>query len=230
MQNISFKAGETIYTNTLAGEKSVEDWVREGEVLTKTWQNKLLLENKLDPEEYGDHAHWVLWCPVEIPDKVVIKWEFYPIKEPGLCMLFFAARGRNGEDLFDKSLPERTGYYPQYHSGAINALHLSYFRHKHPDERAFRTCNLRKSNGFHLVTQAADPLPPVDDAVSPYLMQLVKYEQYVQFSINNMVILEWKDDGRSFGPILHGGRIGFRQMAPMVAAYANLSVSHAMIN
>ncbi|MFC4403463.1 DUF1961 family protein [Gracilibacillus xinjiangensis] len=230
MRGLSFTAGETIYENALTGEESVKDWRREGEVVTRTWENKLLLENKLDPDEHGDHAHWVLWCPADVPDKVIIEWEYYPIKEPGLCMLFFAAKGRNGEDLFDKSLPERTGYYPHYHSGAINALHLSYFRHKHPDERAFRTCNLRKSYGFHLVTQAADPLPPVEDAISPYQMKLIKYNQFVQFSINDLPILEWTDDGKSYGSVLHGGRIGFRQMAPMVAAYANFSVKKAIKN
>lgn len=230
MEGVTFEAGEIIYENPLSGVESVENWIKEGEVITRTWENKLLMKNKLDPEQYGDDAHWLLWCPVEMPDQVMIEWDFYPLKEPGLCMIFFAAKGRNSEDLFDESLPRRTGYYPQYHSGAINALHLSYFRHKHPDERAFRTCNLRKSHGFHLVTYAADPLPPVEDTISPYHMKLIKYNQYVQFYINELLILNWVDDGASYGPVLQGGRIGFRQMAPMVAAYANLSVKHAVKN
>ncbi|MDX8047437.1 DUF1961 family protein [Gracilibacillus sp. S3-1-1] len=228
MSKVTFEAGDMIYENKLTGEDAVKDWVREGEVNTKTWEDKLLLENKLDPEQHGDHAHWLLWCPVDIPDRVMIEWDFYPLNEPGLCMFFFAAKGRKGEDLFNPSLPQRTGYYPEYHSGAINALHLSYFRHKHPDERAFRTCNLRKSHGFHLVTQAADPLPPASDAISPYHLKLVKYEEYVQFFINDLPILDWMDTGTSYGAVLADGKIGFRQMAPMVAAYANLTVKHAI--
>ncbi|KAB8139311.1 DUF1961 family protein [Gracilibacillus oryzae] len=228
MNKVTFRTGETIYENSLTDLQSIKGWIKEGELVTKTWQNKLLLENKLDPEEYGDNAHWVLWCPEEFPDRIIVEWDFYPLEEPGLCMLFFAAKGRNGEDIFDPSLPQRTGYYPHYHSGSINALHLSYFRHKHPEERAFRTCNLRKSHGFHLVTQAADPLPPAEDAISPYHMKLVKYDQHIQFYINDLAILEWEDDGKEYGPVLQGGKIGFRQMAPMVAAYANLSVKHAI--
>lgn len=223
-----FKAGDIIYENALTGADSISDWIREGEIVTEDWENKLLLKNKLDPEQYGDHAHWVLWCPVDMPDEVVMEWDFYPLNEPGLCMVFFAAKGRNGEDLFADTLPERRGYYPDYHSGGIDALHLSYFRHKHAQERAFRTCNLRKSHGFHLVTQAADPLPPVEDAISPYRMKLIKYQQFVQFFINDLLVIEWLDDGTSYGPILRGGKIGFRQMAPMVAAYANLSVRRAI--
>ncbi|UOQ47042.1 YesU family protein [Gracilibacillus caseinilyticus] len=219
-----FKVEEIIYENSLIGEAAVEDWITEGQVKKTTWNDKLLLENTLDPDKHGDHAHWLLWCPVEFPDRIMIEWDFYPLEEPGLCMLFFAAKGREDKDLFDPSLPKRTGYYPDYHSGAINTLHLSYFRHKHAEERAFRTCNLRKSHGFHLVTQAADPLPPVDDAISPYHMKLIKYNEYVFFYINDLLVLEWEDDGSTYGPVYQGGKIGFRQMAPMKAAYANLSV------
>ncbi|UOQ86396.1 DUF1961 family protein [Gracilibacillus salinarum] len=219
-----FIAEEIVYQNSLNGEAAVEDWITEGQVKKRNWNDKLLLENMLDPDEHGDHAHWLLWCPVEFPDRIMVEWDFYPLEEPGLCMLFFAAQGKEGEDLFDPTLPKRAGYYPDYHSGAINTLHLSYFRHKYAEERAFRTCNLRKSYGFHLVTQAADPLPPVEDAISPYHMKLIKYEQHVLFYINDLLVLEWEDDGATYGPVYQGGKIGFRQMAPMKAAYANLSV------
>jgi len=229
MQKYHFKKGKLIYENALSSFQDVSDWKLEGKAKISNFEDKVLLENELDPEVYGDDAHWVLWCPEQFPDRIMIEWEFYPIEEPGLCMLFFSANGRDGEDLFDKSLPERVGKYPQYHSGAINALHLSYFRHKWPDERAFRTCNLRKSYGFHLVAQAADPLPPVEDAISPYYLQLVKYDHIVQFMINDLPILEWEDDGESYGQILGEGKIGFRQMAPMKAAYANFKVSEAIL-
>ncbi len=219
-----FKQGECLYANRLSCEADIKDWHIEGKAKQSFSDNRLHLENELDPEIHGDNAHWVLWCPQEFPDRVCITWDFYPLKEPGLCMIFFGAKGRNGEDLFDAKLPKREGKYPEYHSGAINALHLSYFRHKWKEERAFRTCNLRKSHGFHLVAQGADPLPPAEDAVSPYKMKLIKHEEVVQFSINDLPILEWEDDGEAFGPFIQGGKIGLRQMAPMKAAYANLAV------
>lgn len=229
MANYQFEKGDLIYSNQLSSEKDVADWKLEGSAKINSYQDNILLENELDPDIYGDDAHWVLWCPEQFLDRIMIQWEFSPIEEPGLCMIFFAAAGREGKDLFDQSLPLREGNYPQYHSGAIDALHLSYFRHKWPDERAFRTCNLRKSHGFHLVAQAADPLPPVEDAISPYHLQLVKYDGIVQFSINDLPILEWEDKGDKYGPVLEGGKIGFRQMAPMKATYGNLRVSHAIL-
>lgn len=228
MQFRQFESGETLYENPLNGKKDVMNWIAEGRVEIAESENKMVLQNELDPDLYGDDAHWVLWCPEEFPDRVMMEWDFYPMEEPGLCMLFFSAHGQDGHDLFSEKLPKRTGYYPQYHSGSINALHLSYFRHKHAEERAFRTCNLRKSSGFHLVAQAADPLPPVEDACPPYHIKLVKYEGVVQFSINDLSLLEWEDQGE-YGPIYSGGYIGFRQMAPMKAAYSNLTVKRALL-
>jgi len=42
-------------------------------------------------------------------------------------------------------------------------------------------------------------------------------------------ILRFVDDGRRYGRLLAGGKIGFRQMAPLVAEYANLQVHRAEI-
>lgn len=36
--------------------------------------------------------------------------------------------------------------------------------------------------------------------------------------------LSWRDGGQTLGPVLGGGRLGFRQMAPLVAEYENLVV------
>jgi hypothetical protein len=167
--------GEVLYSNPLAGPDDVADWVAEGPLKLAGGRGALQLSGFLDDEEFGDHAHWTFWCPVEFPDGVRISWEFLPLAEPGLAMVFFSASGHGGLDLFSPRLAPRTGHYPQYHSGDLDALHISYFRHKHAEERAFRTCNLRKSAGFELVAQAADPLPPAEDALDFYRMELVKY-------------------------------------------------------
>jgi hypothetical protein len=43
--------------------------------------------------------------------------------------------------------------------------------------------------------------------------------------INHLLVYHWVDDGKSYGPVLGGGKIAFRQMAPLVAEYANLEVT-----
>lgn len=220
-----------LYKNPLRGPQDLDGWVPEGPMVAGEYDGganaalevsgALELSGALDDEEFGDHAHWTLWCPEVFPDRIRIRWEFRPISEPGLAMLFFAAEGHGGRDLFSSELARRNGYYPQYHSGDIDALHVSYFRHKYESERAFRTCNLRKSAGFELVAQGADPLPPAEDANGFYAMEVIKDGPHVEFSINGLSLFDWTDPSEK---VLGGGRIGFRQMAPLKAAYRNLTV------
>ncbi|WP_192703489.1 YesU family protein [Paenibacillus sp. OAS669] len=212
-----------IYYNPLAAEKDVSGFRLEGEASASFPNGAMRMENKLDPEE-GQASNFVFWCPETFPADIAVAWDFRPIREPGLCMLFFAAAGRQGEDLFAPHLAKRTGPYEHYHNGDINALHVSYFRRRYPEERAFHTCNLRKSHGAHLVCQGADPIPDVEDAQGVYRMELIKQGADIAFSVNGLTVLRWTDDGCTYGPRLGGGKIGFRQMAPLVGEYANLTV------
>ncbi|WP_202077731.1 DUF1961 family protein [Caldalkalibacillus salinus] len=212
-----------IYANKLASAKDVRDFTMEGKGVISFPQGRLRMENSLNAQE-GQKANFVYWLNQDFPSDLCVEWEFWPIREPGLCILFFAAIGQNGEDLFDSTLQKRTGEYAQYHSGDIHTYHVSYFRRKYTEERAFQTVNLRKSRGFHLVCQGADPMPSVSDATPPYHMKLYKYEGHIQFFINDLILFDWTDDGQTYGPILKGGKIGFRQMAPLIGEYANLRV------
>ena len=216
--------GDAIYENALADPTDVVGFRLEGDAAVTFPQGRMRMENRRDPEE-GQSANFVYWCPEDFPANIAVSWDFWPIREPGLCILFFSALGGNGESIFDPGLKERLGEYNQYHSSDINALHISYFRRRYEDERAFHTCNLRKSHGFHLVCQGADPIPSVGtDSRPPYHIQLIKCENHVLFSINDLQLFDWEDDGETYGPLLGGGKIGFRQMAPLIGEYANLVV------
>lgn len=213
----------TLYSNPLASADDVRDFRAEGDLAMSFPQKRLRLESTRDAAD-GQAANIVLWCPETFAAPVRIRWNFWPVHEPGLAICFFAAAGRHGEDLFDPSLAARTGPYDQYHSGDINAYHVSYFRRMWPTERQFHTANLRKSHGFHLVAQGPDPLPAVLDAVGPYRMSLVLAGDTVTFAINDLVCFSWHDDGLVGGQPLTRGKIGFRQMAPLIGEYADLVV------
>jgi hypothetical protein len=217
---------DLLYENPLASPADVAGWRLEGNAHITFPEGRIRIEHARDASE-GQAANLVYWCPETFPDHIAVSWDFWPVREPGLCILFFAARGRNGEDLFDPTLAPRAGIYSQYHHGDIDALHVSYFRRKNPEERAFHTCNLRKSYGFHLVAQGADPIPDVQDASPPYRIRLCKAGPVVDFAINDLTIFHWEDDGISYGHTYGGGKIGFRQMAPLIGEYANLQV-HAL--
>lgn len=212
-----------IYENLLSKAEDIEGFILEGQAKITFDEGAMRLKNALD-NGLGQKANYVLWCPLTFPENVRIEWEFKPLTSQGLCILFFAAEGKDGKDLFDPSLSPRTGEYPQYHSGDINAFHVSYFRRKEPDERAFHTCNLRKSCGFHLVAQGADPLPDAEDADGFYKIVVRKYKNNITFSVNGLSVFEYHDDGTTYGDVLKGGKIGFRQLAPLTAEYKNLKV------
>jgi len=221
---MSGKYQNILYENPLVSPSDVKDFVLEGSAEVSFPQGAMRLSGKIDPA-LGQKANYVFWCPVEFPDQIEIRWQFRPIAEPGLSILFFAARGRRGEDLFAETLKKRTGEYDQYNSGDIDCLHVSYFRRMWESERGFHTCNLRKSCGFHLVAQGADPLPDVADSKGFYNLRLIKRKERVALWIGNLKILDWHDNGKKTGACLGGGKIGFRQMAPLVAEYRNLTVT-----
>lgn len=218
-----------LYSNPLSCAEDVKSWVAEGPVKATDGTG-----SSLELASSGNcDGHFTFWCPEVFPDRVRITWEFAPIQEPGLAMLFFGAASVSGGGIFDRGLKERNGAYPQYHSSDIRTLHVSYYRRRWEDERAFHTCNLRKSPGFHLVAQGADPLPPVVDAKEAfYKIEVVKNGKDIKFGINGLPLFSWKDDGDedggNTGPVVEGGCIGFRQMAPLVARYRNLEV-HSLV-
>jgi hypothetical protein len=208
-----------VYRNPLRAESDLDGWVAEGPVAAEATEDGVLLSSA-----GGIDDHWTMWCPEVFGDRIRVSWEFSPRSEPGLAMLFFGAASISGGGIFDSGVTPRTGAYPQYHSSDIRTLHVSYFRRRWEDERAFHTCNLRKSPGFHLVAQGADPLPPVVDAREAfYRIQVVKDGVRVSFSIDDLPLFSWTDD-ESTGPRVREGRIGFRQMSPLTACYRNLEV------
>ncbi len=223
MSDFSFTHGALIYENPLSSPESLRDFILEGKALTSFPENNLRLENA-ESAQLGQKANYVLWCKHVFPADLLLEIDFRPVREPGLAMLFFSASGRSGCGLFDPSLSPRTGEYSQYHHGDIDAFHLSFFRRKEKDERSFHTCNLRKSYGFYLVAQGADPIPDAADADGFYTLSLMKQGPEIRFAVNGLELLSFHDDGSRYGPRLGGGCIGLRQLAPMVGEYRNLRV------
>jgi hypothetical protein len=221
-----FVEQDVIYENPLSKPADVSDWVMEGDGVVSFPKGKMRQES-LRPREAGQAGNIVHWCPTTFPDNISISWSFQPLTEPGLAILFFSALGRNGEDVLSGNLAKRVGPYDQYHHGDIDALHLSYFR-RNPIENEFQTCNLRKSFGFHLVGQGADPIPTAGFVLKPYRIKVIKCGAHISFSIGYgdelLTIFTWEDDGETYGPILGAGKIGFRQMTPLIAEYSDLVV------
>ena len=216
----SAMAEKLLYRNTFNGTDALAGWTAEGPVVANISNNTLELRGAGRPDDY-----FVYWLPEVFPDRIRISWEFSPTEEPGLAMFFFGATAVDGGSIFDPSLKPRNGSYPQYHSSDIRMLHASYFRRRWPEERTFHLANLRKSPGFNLVAQGADPLPAVEDVKGAfYKVEVVKDKREARFLINRLEIFSFDDTKTETGPVVRGGRIALRQMQPLVAKYRNLEV------
>ncbi|MDC7677084.1 DUF1961 family protein [Asticcacaulis machinosus] len=216
------QAGEIIYHNPLAKPEDVAGFKLEGEAKISFERGRMTLQNARDPGE-GQASNFVFWCPEVFLDNIEISWKFWPVAEPGLCILFFAAGGMlNGKrvHVLDKGLKPRAGIYDQYTQSDVDALQISYFRRRWPEERAFHLANLRRAPGFIMLAQGADPLPDVEDATPPYTIKIRKTPKAVDFLINDLPVVHW--DVTPGSP--SSGSIGFRQMAPLIADYADLTV------
>lgn len=213
-------AEKLLYRNTFNDTSALHGWVAEGPLVANISNNTLELRGAGGPDDY-----FVYWLPEVFPDRIRISWDFSPLQEPGLAMFFFGAASVDGGSIFDPNLKPRNGSYPQYHSSDICLLHVSYFRRRWPEERTFHVANLRKSPGFNLVAQGADPLPAVADVNGAfYKVEVVKDKREVRFSINGLLLFSFDDTKTDTGPVVRGGRIALRQMQPLVAKYRNLEV------
>lgn len=213
-----------IYENPLSSPDDVKDWIMEGKAKITFSNGKMVMESVLD-RSHGQASNFVYWCNIKMPDNIKIEWDFSPLSEEGLAILFFAANGNDNKDLFDENLEKRTGPYIQYHSGDINAFHISYYRRSEKDELELNVANLRKSKGFHLVALGADPIPAAKyTSGKPYHLTIKKLTDTVIFIINGIEIFKYNDDSKTYGEHLTDGYIGFRQKTPLIGEYSNLKV------
>lgn len=157
------------------------------------------------------------WCDKDFPSDMVVQWEMRPVpKERSLAILYFSAIGKNGEDIFDPELAERAGEFHLYHSGDIDNYHISFWSGNRP------TSNLRKNRGFYLVQNGPQGIPVDSDQV--HKVTLVKQGGAIQLAVDDRLVIDYVDDGESFGPVHGEGKIGFRQVRWTDAFYRNLRV------
>lgn len=216
-QEPEFFYGELLYENNFSSGKQLENWIMEGPGILKFedgWMNMYTPD-----EEY----HHVFWCPQDFPDSFIAEWEAQNLEpDAGLCIIFFAAKGLNGEDIFDQELPERDGTFSRYTKGKINNYHISYYANNPVYEKGRGTANLRKNRGFKLVQTGKIGIPI--DSRDIHKIKLVKDKAHIVMWVDNKRIIDWTDSISEYGPIHGSGKIGFRQMKWTNFKYRNFKV------
>ena len=201
--------GKLIYENSLGRAEDVADWVLEGPGQIEFKEGWIEMSS-LRPG--GPDGHLVYWCPLDFPDRFIAEWEIQPVSDHGLCIVFFAAKGIRGEDIFDPGLPRRNGVFQHYIRGEILSYHISYYANT-PGSPGRMTFNLRKNNQFYLVANGPPAIPPGS-----------KKRHRIRLLSDLRKAIDFRDDGQRYGPVYQGGKIGLRQMQWMRARYRNFKV------
>lgn len=210
--------GPLLYSAALGAAADTRGWRLEGPGIVEHRDGWMLMKSQRSD---GPEGHIVHWCPEEFPERFWAEWEFELLGEQGLCIVFFAARGHGGRDVFDPALAPRNGVFKQYHSGDIDCYHISYFANTPGSAR--RVANLRKNAGFYLVANG-----PVGVAAARpgevHRAVLVKDGARIRMAVDGRTIIDHTDDGKRAGPVWAGGKIGLRQMQWTVGRYRNFRV------
>ncbi len=199
------RKGELIYTNDFASQSDVNDWVMEGpgDVYFENGWMHMYSPN----EEY----HHVFWCPEDMPDRFIAEWEAQNMEpDAGLCIVFFAAKGVNGEDIFHHSLPKRNGDFTWYIKDKLRSYHISYYANT-PIKPDRGTSHLRKNNEFRLVSDGEMGIPT--NSVKTHKLKLIKDGPHIRMYVDNRKIIDWLDTPENDNrPHYKEGKFGFRQM------------------
>ena len=205
-----------------AAKELAADWAMEGKGIAACQGGALRLRSTIFTVPRDKDGHFNFWLKRDLPADLAIEWgfRFPPEGEEGLAIIFWGAKGRHGEDIFDPALPPRRGEVMEdYHSGAIDAYHLSFIA------RGRKSANLRKNYGFHLAASAPDLVTPAG-ANRWHKLRLSQYKRRIHFTVNGSTCIDWQDDGQTFGPVINtGGKMSFRQQNNLFyGEYRNLSI------
>lgn len=206
-----------MYESGLSSEGDVTGWIMEGPGKVAFQEGWMVMHS---PNEKGHHVYW---SPAQLPSSFIASWEAQNLDtDAGLCIVFFAAEGKNGEDIFDKSFPKRTGIFKQYtKSKNFNNYHISYYANT-KDKRSKEVTHLRKNAGFNKVQVGEPGIPLASREV--HKVTLIKEAEQIKMFIDDRKVIDWSDDGQTYGRVLKGGRIGFRQMKWTRFQYRNLKI------
>ena len=179
--------GELIYTNSLSSEEGLKDWVMEGAGETQFSEGWMSM---FSAEEKGHHVYW---CPKELPASFIAEWEVRNLHtDAGLCIVFFAAKGAEGEDALSADLKPRNGIFKQYTKGDINNYHISYYANT-PTQKDRPHAHLRKNKGFDKVQTGESGI--AYDSKEIHRVKLIKDIGHIQMLIDGRSIIDWTDDG-----------------------------------
>jgi len=222
--NVSKRKGKLIYTSKMSTQADIADWILEGPAEITFKENSMIMQSKVPNPPAGTNGHFNIWCPADFPKCFIAEWEYRPVSEYGISLVFFATRGLNGENIFDPTLAKRDGVFQPYVNGDIhNYWIVFYSNHLRMRVTNYATTYLNKSSPSSILSIGKTGIVPGSTVF--HHVRLIKDDGHIQFQVNDKVVLDFIDTGSDrWGPVLDGGKFSFRQMAFTIGAYKNFNV------
>jgi hypothetical protein len=200
------------------------DWVAEGTGGCiakdgKLWVAPTPFDTAGQPAN-GKRSHMVVWNTKKLPADFLLEFDVNPCGSTnGLLIVFFCAAGKNGQDLFDLSLPPRHAVYDAYQRGPLVDYSDAYWsRNKIPAGES-ETNRLRKNPGAHLVSQGQSQTTGPTDVT--HHLRILKIGENIQIEVNGRIVNQWTDPEKP----LETGCFGLRSMEGITrVAYSNFKV------
>jgi len=166
----------------------------------------------------------VVWNKNRFPSDMLFEFTInHRGSDIGLTLVFFAAEGLQGENVFSLDLPPRNGVYRNYNKGQLKNYTVSYWsRNKKPTlvERGEQYTNrMRKNPGANKLSTEYSRTDKCNDC--DYRVRILKVGAYLAVEINGVVVNQVTDSDP-----LGGGYIGLRNMMGVdVVSYDDFKVS-----
>jgi hypothetical protein len=173
-------------------------------------------DGRLDVSTHSKLNGAMIWLRRELPANFTFEYDFTPRSPTGFFLLFFCARGVEGEDVLSpEMLADRAAktLFEKYVHGHVGCYHVSYRRGEEAN------CNLRKNPGLALLRQ--QPLARVLPAGRTVHVRLTKQGNHVVLTVGGEVFMDYTDDAP---PSLGGGRLALRQVYDSEASYSNVTL------
>ncbi len=207
------KKGELLYESAFDTKESVKGWTLEGPGKIEFKDGWMKMYSP------GQKMHHVFWCPEKFPASFAVQWEMQNLHlEAGLCIVFFAASGPEGEDVMDPSLPKRDGTFSQYNNGKLKNYHISYYANT-PNSPDRAVARLRKNPGKKIVHEGPKGINVKSGAI--HKITLIKDGAHIRLFVDDRKIIDWEDDGKVLGDAYGAGKIALRQMQWTQFRYRN---------
>ncbi|OXU15104.1 DUF1961 family protein [Sedimentisphaera salicampi] len=211
---------ELIFSSPLRAPKDVRGWVAEGPAQINFRKDGLVLESSVKDFDFAT-GHITFWCWANFPPNFLAEWNAQVLSENGACLVFFAARGQNGKDVYDASVDFRTGRSEDYTNGDIDLYSLSYYSDM-PLGASRNASYLRLNSGRYLADLG---IPGIDSKSNEvHKITLMRAGGQIQLAVDGWVIVDYQEDEERFGKLPTAGKIAFRQLKWTKVKYSDFKV------